>query len=116
MLRAIPAALMRVVRDADLAREAPLLGVLMTQSDEPPAWITAGQGMERALLCATSLGLSTGLMNQAVQVEAARERLRRLMNTQLWPLAILRFGFGPETRPTPRRALTDVLVRARDIT
>lgn len=115
VLRTIPSELMRVVRDDDLAREAPLLGVLMTRTDEPRDWIVAGQGIERALLCATSLGLSTGLMNQAIQVDGARERLRRMLGTELWPLAILRFGFGPETRPTPRRALKDVLVRARNI-
>jgi nitroreductase len=106
---------MRVVRDDDLAREAPLLGVLMTRQDEPYAWITAGQGMERALLFATSQGLATGLMNQAIQVGEARARVRRLLGTELWPLAILRFGFGPEVRATPRRALPDVLVRAHDI-
>jgi hypothetical protein len=115
MLRTVPTELVRPVHDDDLAREAPLLGVLMTPSDEPRDWITAGQGMERALLFATSQGLSTGLMNQAIQVDGARVRVRRLLSTELWPLAILRFGFGPETRPTPRRTLTDVLVRERDI-
>lgn len=106
---------MRVVRDDDLAREAPLVGVLMTRHDEPQAWITAGQGMERALLFATSQGLATGVMNQAIQVSEARARVRRLLGTELWPLAILRFGFGREVRATPRRALRDVLVRAHDI-
>ena len=105
---------MRVVRDDDLAREAPLVAVLMTRQDEPHAWIIAGQGMERALLFATSQGLSTGMMNQAIEVAEARARMRRLLGTGLWPLAILRFGFGPEVRATPRRALRDVLVRAHD--
>jgi nitroreductase len=114
VLRTIPSELMRVVRDSDLAREAPLLGVLMTPTDEPHDWIRAGQGLERSLLCATSLGLSTGVMNQAIQVDETRARVRRLLNTQLWPLAVMRFGFGPDTRPTPRRALKDVLVRERD--
>lgn len=115
LLRTIPSPPMRAVRDADLAQWAPLLGVLMTPGDEPRDWIRAGQGMERALLCATSLGLSTGLMNQAIQVKPARARVRGLLNTSLWPLAILRFGFGSEARPTPRRKLTDVLVHEREL-
>jgi len=103
---------LRVVCDDELAREAPLVGVLMTQRDDPRAWITGGQGMERALLFATSQGLSAGVMNQAIQVKEARERVRRILGTELWPQAILRFGFGQEAQPTPRRALRDVLVRA----
>jgi hypothetical protein len=105
----------RVVRDDELAREAPLLGVLLTRNDEPREWIMAGEGMERALLFASSQGLATGFMNQAIQVPEARERVRRLLNTTWWPLAILRFGFGPETRQTARRAVTDVLVRDQEM-
>jgi nitroreductase len=116
VVRAIPWDRMRVVRDDDLAREAPLLGVLMARNDEPRDWILAGQGMQRALLFATSQGLCAGVMNQAIQVNATRERVRRLLSRDLWPLAILRFGFGGESRPTPRRALNDVLVRERDLT
>ena len=116
IVRAVPWDRMRVVRDDDLAREATLLGVLMTSNDEPRDWIAAGQGMQRALLFATSQGLCTGLMNQAIQVDATRERVRRLLCGQLWPLAILRFGFGPAARATPRRSVNDVLVRERDMT
>ena len=112
-LRAFAWDRMRVVCDDELAREAPLLGVLMTQHDEPRDWIAAGQGMERALLFATTQGIATGVMNQAIQVREARQRVRRLMGTDMWPLAILRFGFGTEAQPTPRHALRDVLVRSQ---
>ena len=112
-LRAFAWDRMRVVCDDELAREAPLLAVLMTQRDEPRDWIAAGQGMERALLFATSQGIGTGVMNQAIQVVKTRERVRELMGADRWPLAILRFGFGPEAQPTPRRVLRDVLVKAQ---
>lgn len=115
VVRAVPWDRMRVIRDDDLAREAPLLGVLMTRNDEARDWIAAGQGMQRALLFATSQGLCAGIMNQSMQVNATRDRIRRLLCRDLWPLAILRFGFGPETPRTPRRILEDVLVRTRDI-
>jgi nitroreductase len=105
----------RVIRDDELAREAPLLGVLLARHDQPREWIAAGEGMQRALLFAASQGLATGFMNQAIQVPEARERVRHLLNTTWWPLAILRFGFGPETRQTPRRELKDVLVRDREM-
>lgn len=106
---------MRVVRDDELAREAPLIGVLLAPGDQPLDWVRAGQGMERALLFAASQGLASGIMNQAIQVPDARERVRELLNTTSWPMSILRFGFGPETRPTPRRNLADVLVRDHEV-
>ena len=106
---------MRVVRDDELAREAPLIGVLLAPGDQPLDWVRAGQGMERALLFAASQGLASGIMNQAIQVPDARERVRELLNTTSWPMSILRFGFGPETRPTPRRNLADVLVRDHEM-
>jgi nitroreductase len=112
VLRTIPSEQMRAVRDDELALGAPLLGVVLTARDEPHDWVLAGQGIERALLSATSHGLSTGFMNQAIQLSRTRERMRRLLNTDRYPVAILRFGFGSEVRRTPRRALKDVLVRA----
>jgi nitroreductase len=111
LLRAIPWDRMRVVADGELATHSPLLGVVATQGDQPRDWIIGGQAMQRALLFATSQGLSTGFMNQAIQVAETREALRALLHTGLWPQVALRFGFGPEPRATPRRLLNEVLRR-----
>jgi hypothetical protein len=50
-------------------------------------------------------------MNQAVQIPETREELKALLHTGLWPQVVLRFGFGPEPRATPRRLLNEVLQR-----
>lgn len=111
LLRAIPWDRMRVVADGELATHSPLLGVVATPGDQPYDWIIGGQAMQRALLFATSHGLSTGFMNQAIQVAETREALRALLHTGLWPQVVLRFGFGPEPSATPRRLLSEVLRR-----
>jgi nitroreductase len=111
LLRAVPWDRMRVVSDGELATHSPLLGVVATAGDQPRDWIIAGQAMQRALLFATSQGLSTGFMNQAIQVSGTREELQTLLRTGLWPQVVLRFGFGPEPRATPRRPLDEVLRR-----
>jgi nitroreductase len=109
MLRGLPWDRLRVVSDGELAQHSPLFGVVATPGDQPRDWIIAGQAMQRALLLATSQGLSTGFMNQAIQVPETREELKALLHTGLWPQVVLRFGFGPEPRATPRRLLGDVL-------
>ena len=111
LLRHVPWDRMRIVGDGELARHSPLLGVVATPTDQPRDWIIAGMAMQRALLFATSQGLSTGFMNQAVQAQETREELKALLRTGLWPQVVLRFGFGPEPRATPRRSLGDVLQR-----
>lgn len=111
LLRGLPWDRMRVVADGELAKHSPLLGVVATPSDQPRDWIVAGMAMQRALLFATGQGLSTGFMNQAVQTPETREELKALLHTGLWPQVVLRFGFGPEPRATPRRLLGEVLQR-----
>lgn len=111
LLRGMPWDRLRVVADGELAKHSPLLGVVATPGDQPRDWIIAGTAMQRALLFATSQGLSTGFMNQAVQIPETREELKALLHTGLWPQVVLRFGFGPEPRATPRRPLDEVLRR-----
>lgn len=111
LLRDVPWDRMRIVADGELAKHSPLLGIVATPGDQPRDWIVAGMTMQRALLFATSQGLSTGFMNQAVQVPETREELKALLRTGLWPQVVLRFGFGPEPRATPRRLLREVLQR-----
>ena len=48
-------------------------------------------------------------LNQPVQVAELRPRLRELAGGVGYPQAVLRLGYGPAGRATPRRALGDVL-------
>jgi nitroreductase len=88
----------------------PLVGVLGGPADTPRDDVAAGQALQRVLLTATRLGLSTSLMSQPIEVETAREQLRLGLRRQGSPHMLLRFGYGVPGTPTPRRPIEDVLL------
>jgi len=100
----------RAAKDRELAAGAPALLVLGSASDEPAAWLTAGQALARVLLRATVEGVSASFLNQAIEVDWLRVRLREHLLLPTAPQIILRLGYGPsDVRPTPRRAVAEVL-------
>ncbi|HWD83867.1 MAG TPA: hypothetical protein VG497_33430 [Kribbella sp.] len=114
-----------VVRDlaataADAARPAagfehePQFAVLATRYDGPIEWLRAGQALEHVLLEATSRGLATSLLNQAIEHQDLRLQVNDPLGPWRRPQVIIRFGYGrqvPAPRPTPRRPVADVLIR-----
>lgn len=96
--------------DASLAIRAPSLAVLATEQDTPDAWLRAGQGLQRVLLEACLKGVQAGYLNQPVQVEELRPRLRALLGEDLYPQLLIRFG-RPRSGlpPSPRRPAEDVI-------
>ncbi len=100
----------RAARDRALAAGSPLLCVLGTDHEEPQAWISAGQALERLWLCATVAGLSVSFLNQPIEVPALRSRLRGLLGRRGFPQLVLRVGYGRAQHPTPRRELAAVLL------
>lgn len=97
-------------KDRRLALAAPLLAVLGTGEDTPKAWLEAGESLERVLLMATSKGLSYSFFNQPIEVPSLRPRLASLTGAHGLPQILLRFGYGPAAKPTPRRELEEVLM------
>ncbi|MGA5298811.1 Acg family FMN-binding oxidoreductase [Nucisporomicrobium flavum] len=87
----------------------PLVAVLGTPADRPVDQLAAGQALQRVLLTATDAGLASSMMSQPIEVPAAREHLRRSLRRSGVPQIALRLGFGQPGRPTPRRAVEDVL-------
>ncbi|QPP08362.1 nitroreductase [Streptomyces bathyalis] len=87
----------------------PLLGLLCTEHDHPSDWLAAGQAMERTLLTATREGLATSFATQALE----RSELRWLLRDPVWGAGpvqmVIRLGYGPLGRPTPRRPVREVL-------
>jgi len=96
-------------KDRGLVLGAPLLAVLGTARDDPRAWLEAGQAMAKVHLQACANGLSASYMNEPVQVAELRPQLRDLLQQTGYPQLLLRFGYGPQARPTPRRPVSDVL-------
>jgi nitroreductase len=110
-----------VVRDlaateADAARPVaeyerdPQLAVLATRYDGPIEWLRAGQALEHVLLEATARGVSTSLLNQAIEHAPLRQQLNDPLSAWPRPQVVIRFGYGPAVPPTPRRGIEQALM------
>jgi hypothetical protein len=100
-------------RDERLARDAPLLAVLVTEGDGPRDWLAAGQALEHLLLVAADVGLAAGYLNQPCQVADLRDRLRASLEIDGHPQLVVRVGHPPTPlTPSPRRPVGDVLASA----
>ncbi|WP_017314305.1 Acg family FMN-binding oxidoreductase [Mastigocladopsis repens] len=100
----------QAAKDWELAVGSPILAVLGTNEDTPASWFTAGQALERVLLLGQAVGVSASFLNQPIQVAQLRPKLRTLLNKGGYSQVLLRLGFGPEVKPTPRRAVSEVLL------
>lgn len=93
-------------KDAELAKESPVLAVLVTDRDEVSDWMRAGQALERLLLTARREGLQASYLNQPIQVASLRPKLQRATGRPGFPQIVLRIGYpGEELPATPRRDL-----------
>ena len=100
----------QAAKDRELAPGSPTLAVLGTKGDSPGEWLSAGQALARVLLRAAADGVAASFLNQAVEIPELRLKLGVLLGTGGSPQLVLRMGYGPETKPTPRRSVHDVLV------
>lgn len=92
-----------------LASGSPLLVCIATYADDAPAWLAAGQALERLLLTGVGEGLTASYLNQPIEVEALRERLRATIKVDGEPQLLLRMGRGPRVAHAPRRPIEDVV-------
>lgn len=100
--------------ERELAKGSPMLVVLGTDTDEPGAWLAAGQAMQRMLLVAQSHGVSASFLNQALELDDFRVSFVDLITRGAgYPQLVMRLGYGPEVEATPRRPLGDVLFQSR---
>ncbi len=95
--------------DLDMAENSPALMVLGTPEDTPRDWLHAGRALQHILLTAAAGGLSASFFNQPIQVQTLRPRLAQAISRTGYPQLVLRMGFGPEVRPTPRRSVGEVV-------
>ncbi|EME62616.1 Acg family FMN-binding oxidoreductase [Amycolatopsis decaplanina] len=97
--------------ESDRVREFerdPVVAVLTTPTDGPLAQIRAGRAMQRALLTATSLGLSVSFYSQPMEIPSARAALRSLLGENEHPQVGFRLGYGFPGTTTPRRPVEEV--------
>ncbi|WP_317259605.1 MULTISPECIES: Acg family FMN-binding oxidoreductase [Streptomyces] len=87
----------------------PHLVLLSTSRDRPVDWLRTGQAVERVLLRATLEGLSASFVTQALEWHDLRWPLRDPTSAMAHVQMVLRLGYGPRGRQTPRRPVHDVL-------
>ncbi|MGW3151521.1 Acg family FMN-binding oxidoreductase [Streptomyces sp. NPDC001177] len=96
-------------RRAATFERTPHLALLGTAGDGMEDWLRAGQAMERVLLLATAHELSTSLTSHALEWTdlrwLARDPTTAIGHVQM----VLRLGYGPPVRATPRRPVKEVL-------
>lgn len=84
--------------------------VLWTATDNPFAWLRAGEALQRTLLELTRQGYVAELMSEVAEMPPIRAMLRRELELSGAPHLLLRVGRAPATPATRRRRLVEVLV------
>jgi hypothetical protein len=99
-------------KDRELATHSPLLALVSTSGDSCRDWLATGQALQRALLTGVQRGLQASYLNQPIQVETLRPRLRELFGGARFPQLLMRWGHASRTLPaSPRRPLADVVLQ-----
>jgi iron-sulfur cluster repair protein YtfE (RIC family) len=95
--------------DEKLIEASPLLAVLGTGGDTTGDRLAAGQALSRVLLRATQDDVSASFLNQPIEVPELRTKVAELTGRAGSPQLVLRLGYGPEARSSPRRAVSEIL-------
>jgi iron-sulfur cluster repair protein YtfE (RIC family) len=95
--------------DEKLIEASPLLAVLGTAGDTTGDRLAAGQALSRVLLRATQDEVAASFLNQPIEVPELRTKVADLTGRPGTPQLALRLGYGPETGPTPRRPVSEIL-------
>jgi nitroreductase len=100
-----------IVRPSGRYERQPQLAVLATSGDRPGDWLRAGQALERVLLASAGVGLATSLLYQQVELHDVARRGGKWWPWPEWPQIIIRLGYGPAGKGSPRRGVDDILDR-----
>jgi hypothetical protein len=100
----------QAARDQELAEGSPMLAVIGTDGDSRADWLVAGQALSSMLLYAAAGGASVSFLNQPIEVEEMRPKVMALLGREGFAQLLLRVGYGPDVRPTPRREVKEVLL------
>jgi Nitroreductase family len=103
----------QAVKSLRLARSASVLALVLTNGDRPEDWLAAGRALQRVLLTASAAGLAVSLMNQPLEVPLMRAEVGRVVGAAGVLQVLLRVGYAPRTRATPRRPASEVIVPSR---
>lgn len=87
--------------------------VLSTSRDNRPDWLRCGEALSTVLLECTAAGIATCALTHLIEVDEARDIVRKLTGALGYPQALVRAGIAPALEhlppPTPRNPLSAVL-------
>ena len=96
--------------DAPGPQNTPTFGMIGAEKGGRVAQVRAGRVLERLYLAAAMRGISVQPMSVLLEFEEVTALLRRMFRAAGVPLLPLRLGYAEKpARPTPRRALEEVL-------
>lgn len=95
--------------DEAIATGSPALLVLATPGDETVDWLHAGMALSSILLAVTARGWTSAYLNQPVETDHLRPRLRAAAALGGHPQLLFRIGRAEAINPSVRRPVSAVL-------
>ncbi|NYT02671.1 MAG: hypothetical protein GKC10_07945 [Methanosarcinales archaeon] len=99
----------RARKEMGLMKASPAVGVMSSQKEDKMTWVQAGMEFEKLFLTATRLGVRFDLFSQPVAIEELRREMAQALNVK-YPQILIRMGYAPPAKHTPRRLVDMVLV------
>jgi hypothetical protein len=100
----------QVERDTEHIGSSAGIAVVVTESDDKPAWVDAGRAYERLALQATLLDVRTAFVNQPIEVPSLRGGVEALLGLDGEHVQLaVRFGHGGPAPYSLRRQLDEVI-------
>ena len=94
-------------------RFAGMVCLLTTPSDDPLAWVNAGQALQQILLRSATFGIAAALHSQPVEVGWLRDAIRTHLGDASYPQLLLRLGTVIQNAVSLRRPADSVLTTGR---
>ncbi len=98
-------------KEMALMEASPAVGVLSTDAEDKRIWVEAGMRFEKLFLTATKLGVRFDLFSQPVAIEELRQKMIEILDVD-YPQILIRMGYAPPAKHTPRRTVDMVLAGA----
>jgi hypothetical protein len=99
----------RARKESALMRESPAAAVLSSDSEDKLTWVRLGVTFEKLFLLATEMDVRFDLFSQPVAIDELRGEMAEFLGVR-YPQLLIRMGYAPPTRHTPRRPVELVLV------
>lgn len=97
--------------DARLIRDgSPVFMVLASPGDAPSDWVAAGRALADVLITLSAEGWTASYLNQPIEVDDLRPKLKAALGIDGQPQLLLRVGRAELPAPSARRPVDEVLV------